>query len=953
MRTEGMRARVPRAFVCTTGSAPAEPLAENLLARRFALTDHPVPNRTGVGDMTYIPTHSGWLYLAVLIDLYWFSGTSPTSPDRPRASTTSSIPYRLGMLLWQGNCRNPNALLSLGHQIMRALHRLCVVVLLAPMAAGAQLPTIAEFTRGMDRSDGFIPYYYSEPKARLYFELSHVNQDFLYLRTLATGVGIAAAGVGTVGGDIDRGVAANEAIVHFERHGGKVFLVATNSRFRSTAPNVALERSVEDAFTTSTLASLDVVAEDAGGAMVIDATPLALMDVADVRAQLRSSEEGNFQLDRDRSAIYRKHTRAFPKNTEVEASLTFTIDNPTNRMSAHATDGRAITVREHQSFVELPDTGYVPRPFDPRVGFNPTEFYDFGKGYDERYITRYASRHRLIKKDPSAAMSEAVKPIVYYLDKAVPEPYRSAFKTGAAWWNKAFEAAGFIEAFRLEDMPDDMDPMDARFNVIVWIHRTQPASSYGNSFTDPRTGEIIKGFARMDSHRSLVDYNIFAGAEGANSSGAAPGGSDVDAMAAMDEATGSWIASLDSATGNAFVVARRRQHIAHELGHTLGLAHNFAGHINGRASAMDYPAPLIKLTNGRIDVSEAYAPGIGAYDSLAIRWGYTNFAKGQEWRGLAAITSEMMSQGIRFMTNPDEQIYNSYPDVTTWVNGPDAVAELPRVMAVRRVLMSQFDEKAIRVGEPMWVLNSRFNPVYLHHRYSLAATAKAVGGMEYRYGLRGDPLPVTQIIPAERQKRALELLLDAMQPDELAVPERVLKMLAPRPYGYTEEEPRAFDSKAAPAFDQLGIASLLARSIARDILVPQRMARVAAFAQRDSTLPTPTDVIDRMIVRTWAAPASKRVALRRVAERAILDELIALAGNADATVESRAAAEWGLRRISVRLNGAPPTNRESAAHRALAAADVQRFLERRDAGTGRSKPVAAPPGQPIGQRVRP
>lgn len=837
---------------------------------------------------------------------------------------------------------------------MRALIRCCAAAILTPLVAGAQLPTIAEFTRGMEYKDGFIPFYYSDAKARLYFELSRVDRDFLYLRTLATGVGIAAAGVGTVGGDIDRGVAANEAIAHFERHGGRVFLVTKNPRFRSTSPNAALQRSVEEAFTTSTLASLDIVAEDVGGAMVVDATPLALMDVADVRAQLRASEEGNFQLDRDRSAIYRERTRAFPRNTEIEASLTFTSDNPTDRMAAHATDGRAITVREHQSFVELPDAGYVPRPFDPRVGFNPTEFYDFGKSYDDRYITRYASRHRLVKKDPTAAMSEPVKPIVYYLDQAVPEPYRSAFKTGGAWWNKAFEAAGFIDAFRVEDMPNDMDPMDARFNVIVWIHRTQPASSYGNSFIDPRTGEIIKGFARMDSHRSLVDYNIYAGADAQNSSGGAPGGSDVDAMAAMDEAVGGWVASLDSATGSAFVVARRRQHIAHELGHTLGLAHNFAGHINGRASVMDYPAPLIKLTNGRIDVSEAYAPGIGAYDSLAIRWGYTHFAAGLEGNGLSAITSEMMRRGILFMTNPDEQIQNSHPDVTTWVNGPDAVAELPRVMAVRRVLLSQFDETAIPVGQPMWLLNYRFNPVYLHHRYSLGATAKAVGGMEYRYGVRGDPAPVTTIVPAPRQKKALELLLDAMQPDELAVPERVLKLMAPRPYGYTEEEPRAFDSKAAPAFDQLGIASLLARSIVRDILVPRRMARVAAFAHRDSTLPTPTDVVDRMVVRTWGASSpAKHAALKRVAERAVLDELITLAGTTEATVESRAAAEWGLRRISALLKGEPPSNRESAAHRALAAADVQRFLERRDAGTGRSRPVAAPPGQPIGQRVRP
>ncbi|MFN8570915.1 MAG: zinc-dependent metalloprotease [Gemmatimonadaceae bacterium] len=834
------------------------------------------------------------------------------------------------------------------------MRRLLALTALCPALATAQLPTIAEFTRGMTVNDGFVSFYYRPSTARLYFQLEHFDQDFLYLRTLATGLGIPAAGVGTIGGDIDRGVAANEAIAHFSRHGAKVFLVARNTRFRAESPNAALRRSVEDAFSTSTLASLDVVAEDAGGAVLIDATPLVLMDVADVRAQLRVSEEGNFQLDHDRSAVYLEHTRAFPRNTETEASLTFTIDAPTDRMNAHAVDGRAITVREHQSFVALPDDGYTPRQFDPRVGFNPTEFYDFGKLYDARYLTRLASRHRLIKKDPTAAMSEPVKPIVYYLDRAVPEPYRAAFKTGAAWWNKAFEAAGFINAFRIEDMPDDMDPMDARFNVIVWIHRTQPASSYGNSFVDPRTGEIIRGFARMDSHRSVVDYNILAGALGANASGGAGDGDAADAMAAMDDETATWVATLDSAAADSFTMARRRQHIAHELGHTLGLAHNFAGHINGRASAMDYPAPLIKLTNGRIDVSDAYRVGIGAYDSLAIQWGYSQFAPGEERAGLASITTDMMRRGILFMTNPDEQIQNSHPDITTWVNGPDAVAELPRVMEVRRALLAQFDEKAIRPGEPMWLLNYRFNPVYLHHRYSLGATAKAIGGMEYRYGVRGDTMPVTQIVPAARQRRALELLLDAIQPDELAIPERILRLLAPRPYGYTEDEPRAFDSKAAPAFDQLGIAAMLARSVVRDILVPQRVARLAAFAQRDSTQPTPIDVVDRLIARTWGAPSpAHNVALKRVAERAVLDELISLAGNSEATVESRASAEWGLRRISTVLAGAPPASRDAAAHRALASADIERFLQRRDAGTPRSRPVASPPGQPIGQKSRP
>ncbi|MEP7344862.1 MAG: zinc-dependent metalloprotease [Gemmatimonadaceae bacterium] len=815
-------------------------------------------------------------------------------------------------------------------------------------AGQAQLPSIADYARGIERHEGFFPVYYQLSSGRLLLEIARPGEDFLYLKSLVTGLGIAVV-------DIDRGSLNAEAIARFERRGPRMHLVIQNTRFtNSDVANTALSRSVRESFAPSTIVSLEIMAEDPGGAVLADATPLVLSDVVDVRGMLRENGEGVWQLDRDRSAVWMERTRAFPRNTELEGALTFTNDNPSGRIQQHTIDGRSITLREHHSFVALPEPGYVPRPFDPRMGFNPTEFYDFSQRFDSRYLTRYASRHRLVKKDPSAAMSEPLQPIVYYLDRAVPEPYRTAFKTGAAWWSKAYEAAGFINAFRVEDMPEDMDPLDARYNVIVWFHRTQPSSSYGMSFVDPRTGEIIKAVARMDSHRSLVDYNIAAGASVGSSSGGAPGGSEVDALAALDEGTGDWIATLDSASAERFTMSRRRQHIAHELGHTLGLAHNFIGHANGRASAMDYPAPLIKLTNGRIDLSDAYRDGIGAYDSLAIRWGYSQFLPGAEAAGLKSIVDEMMAKGIQFMTNSDEQSSGSYPEATTWVNGADAVEELARVMAVRRVLIDKFDESAIAPGDPMWLLNYRFNPVYLHHRYSLGAAAKAVGGLEFRYGVRGDPLPVTRIVPPERQKKALELLLDAIQPSELAVPERILAVLAPRPFGITEPEPRAFESRAAPAFDQLGLARMLAQSVVHDLLTPERVARVAAFADRDPALPTTTDLVDRLVMRTWGEPTPpKNGALKRVSERAVLDELLALAANGDATVQSRAAAEWGLRRIGALLKESPPSTRESAAHRALATADIDRFLNRRDAATPRSRPVATPPGSPIGQPIKP
>jgi len=814
---------------------------------------------------------------------------------------------------------------------------LSACLLACATTATAQAPSpIAKFTEGMEKRDGYFPIYWNAPKGKLYLEIARPNEEFLYLTSLATGLGIA-------GLDLDRDMQGDNYVARFERAGSRVHFVLQHPAFRATnASNPALVRSVQESFPTSTVASLEIVAEE-GGRLLVDATPAFLVDAINVRGALRDANEGSFSLDRDRSAIYAERTKAFPTNTEIEATLTLVSENPGQRISAHSPDGRAINIRQHHSLVKLPDPGYRPRKHDPRVGIFTVDFYDFSRGFDQDYPNRYAIRHRLQKKNPGAAMSEPVKPIVYYLDAGVPEPYRSAFKDGIRWWNKPFEAAGFVNAFRVEDMPADMDPMDARYNVINWVHRTQPSSSWGNVFIDPRTGEIIKAAVRMDSHRSIVDYNIFASAVSADAEPADP----------LDD---EWIASLDTATSaEAFTMARRRQHAAHEVGHTLGLAHNFiASSYGGRSSAMAYPAPLIKLTNGRIDLSEAYRPGLGAYDTLAIRYDYTEFPPEQEEAGLRAIAEEGVRKGLKFITNPDEGSGNSYPEGTTWINGQDAVEELARVLKVRKVLIDRFDARAVRADDPMSALNRRFVAVYLHHRFTVDAAAKAVGGMEFRYGLRGDSVPSTAIIAPARQRRALELVLDAIQPEALEIPERVLKLMTPRAFGFDMPEPREFRSAAAPAFDQIGVARTAATSAVRALLNPARAARVVAFSARDAANPSLGEVVNRIVVRTWGTPASAGdAALRRVSERVVLDELVRLAADPAATPDVRAGAEFGLRQIASIARTRTAGTRDESAHRALASADIERFLARRDAPTLRNEPLPPPPGTPIGSRERP
>jgi len=825
---------------------------------------------------------------------------------------------------------------------------LAILALAAPLApilaAPATAQSMAEFTDGMERNDGFLTFWWDENNGRVYLEIDRFDEEFLYLRSLATGIGSNALG-------LDRGEIFDEFIARFERAGGAVHFVLTNPGFRAeTNRTEALERSVEESFPTSTLAAWPVEVVE-GERMLVDATEFFLEDAVDLAGRLRRAEQGTFSVDADRSRIHRPRTRAFPENTEVEAALTFSSSTPGPEIRNHTPDGRALTVRQHHSFVQLPDDGYQPRRFDPRIGLFPVTFFDYGKSLDEEYVTRYAVRHRLQKRDPGAARSEAVEPIVYYLDQAVPEPYRSAFIEGGEWWNRVFEAAGWIDAFRIEDMPPDMDPMDARYHVIQWVHRTEAGSSIGPSFRDPRTGEIIKAAVRMDSHRSLADYNLYAGALPATASpGSGPseewgrGGTEafLGAGGGLD-----WMTILaPDVTAEEFAMSRRRQHSAHEIGHTLGLAHNFIAASYGRASVMDYPAPLIELEGDEIRMADAYRRGPGAYDTLAIRWAYTEFPEGEEAAGLDALVEEGMERGLLFITNSDERASSSFPDATTWINGADVLDEFERVTEVRQALVERFDASAIEPGEAMWRLGERFVPVYLHHRFQLGAVIKAVGGMRFRYGVRGDPLPVTEVIDGERQRRALDLLLQALEPDALSVPEEVLAALAPRPFGHAPVRV-GFESRADPAFDHLGIARTLASTTLGGILEPERMARVAAFRQRDASLPSTTEVVERLTTGIWDGGTADPLA--HVVQRALVDALIDLAADDDASAEARAAAEWGLRRIGERATlAADAAEGPGRAHLELAAADIHRFLDRRYEGGDRTDPLSPPPGTPIG-----
>jgi hypothetical protein len=801
------------------------------------------------------------------------------------------------------------------------------LLLIAAVAAGACAPAAGAPTAGPSSApaaaaDLLLPVRYDPATGKVFLTVRRTGEDLLYLNTLATGLG-------TTSPLLDRGQVGLEAVVRFERHGPRVFLFRENTAHRALGGDEPLRRSVEESFPRSVLASFAVHSEGPGGT-VVDATDFFLGDMFDVAGRLRAARLGAVRVDRERSYVDGARTRAFADNSEVRAVLSYVTDDPHPELRRHAPDGRTITLQQHHSFVRLPADPLPMRTFDPRAGIFPLAFFDFARPLEAGYRERALVRWRLEPSDTAAYLRgelvEPVQPIVYYLDPAIPEPYRTAFVEGGLWWNEVFQAAGWRDAFRIEDLPAGADPMDVRYPVIHWVHRQERGPSVGPSFRDPRTGEIVGTVVRMDSYRSLVNHDVYMGLLPA----AGPGGLPVSA--------------------EAFAMARRRQHSAHEIGHTLGLAHNFVAASQGRASVMDYPVALVRLDGeGRIDVSDAYRASGGAHDTLAVRYAYTWFPDARaEAAGLRAILEEGEARGLRFVTGGHAAAGGSDPAATQWVEGPDMLEALARAMAVRRVLVDRFDERAAAPGEPLAVLNRRFAHVYLHHRPALTGATKYLGGMEFDYALRGGAGAPTRVLPPEAQRRALRMVLESLQPAELRIPDRVAALIPPVPFGY-DGDLTLIPSAAGTAFDAVGAAHALAQEIVDGVLHPERAARLVAFHARDAANPSLDEVLRALVGATWGPPgaaASRDAAgdavLRRVAQRAVLDGLLDLAGSPAAAAEVRAVTEHHLHLLRERLGRSPGGTVEERGHRAAARRDLDRYFDVRDDPARRPRPASIP-----------
>src|SRR5437763_3004328 len=802
-----------------------------------------------------------------------------------------------------------------------------------PPAPPAPRSDIAAKTAKMQKIDGFLPLFWDADSGKLYMRIARLGEEMIDVTSLPGGVGSNPIG-------LDRNEMGRTRIVRFDRVGPKILLVKPNQRFRALSGDETERRAVADSFATSVLWAFKVEASE-DDAVLVDATDYFLSDQHGVAQRLRDARQGNYALDRNRSAIYLPRTKAFPRNTEVEATLTFeTHERPGPLVSGVTPHPDLVTVREHHSFVALPPPGYKPRRTDPRVGVFGIEFYDYASPFTGPLEKRWIERHRLEKKDPNAAVSEAVEPLVYYVDPGAPEPIRGALVEGASWWSQAFQAAGFRNAFIVKVLPNDADPMDIRYNMINWVHRSTRGWSYGESVVDPRTGEILKGNVRLGSLRIRQDVLIASGL-----------------IPQFDELHDRALAELDPATSpSQMALARIRQLAAHETGHTLGLAHNMAASSYGRASVMDYPSPLVKIVGGKLDLSDAYAKGLGVFDLFSIRYAYAQFAPGaNEEQELDRIVREAESANppLLYINDPHARpVSAAHPLASVWDQPGDPIAMLRHEIEVRRIALSQFGLRNLAVGEPLSSLEEKLVPLYLHHRYHLEAAATSLGGVDFTYAVKENgaivPRPVRRIVAPERQRDAMAAVLSTLEPSFLELPQRILDLIPPRADTTEDGIAELFEHHTTPAFDPVN-AAMSSDEITLDALLDaRRAARMAQFHAENSKNPDFNELVDDVIGVTTRRESGYRGAITRAAARRFAAHLMTLANDAGADPQVRADASEGLRRLAAKLADRGVTDASELAHRHALRDDIERFLARPDQPRTQPKPPEVPPGPPIG-----
>ena len=773
------------------------------------------------------------------------------------------------------------------------------------------------FAQSPERREGFIPMLWDAEQGRLSFELSRFDQDILYFTSVAKGSGSGSVGLEWAGG-------GEGGVIQFQRVGPKVMVVQKNIRFRAGTGGPGIAKGIDASFPDSVIATLPILRSDSGK-VIVDATPLVVRDSAGFAAPRAGGPRTGpqavelvagttWRFDPTRSAIYLPHTKGFPKNSEVEVTVTYEAVTGGART---APESRVLTGRLHYSFVE-PPTGYTPREADPRIGVQGIRFTDYSLPPTSTNVVEWVRRHRLEKKDPNAALSEPKQPIVYYLDAAVPEPTRSAMKDGFLWWNKAFEAAGFKNALQIRDTPPEMDPMDVRYNQIYWVDRDERGYSTGGGLTDPRTGEILAARVRLESDRVRTISRYWQTYE------TPTGGSQDDGF--LDAGLPPY---STPETEQQLVLLRQALLTAHETGHTLGFDHNWNSSMNDRASVMEYPSPRIKIVNGKIDLTDAYQKQIGAYDIMTVRYAYTEFPAAKEKAGLDNIIKDMRKQGLMF-TPPSDPRWNRYDD------GPDPAEYMRQAAAQRKILLANYGPTVLKEGEPYGNLRGiRLWMTYLHHRWSIDSGVRYVGGMYTNYAVKGESLPPTEIVPAAKQREILGLLLDDVDPANLAIPEPLLASLTVAVErgngggrgGARGPDQENMESSTGYAFDHLAAARTISGLVFDQLFEPETAARLIGFADRQPNALTLPETIDACAKKVFGSPAPAGMlrSMQRQTQRVFVDAVMTLGASPASTPDVKAVVMASVAGIKSQVSALKDDNAVNEASLRQIERDLTRY----------------------------
>ena len=737
------------------------------------------------------------------------------------------------------------------------------------------------------KHEGYVTFYYDESTDKIFLQIENLHQEFLYVNSLSEGIGSNDIG-------LDRGQLGNTRIVKFMKAGNKLLLIQPNQDYRAITDNLEEKKSVEQAFAKSVIHGF-VIKETNQGKYLVDATSFFMRDAHGVQGRLSARKQGSYSLDKSRSAISLERTKAFPKNVEFDVMLTFKGSPKSSNIRSVTPTASLITVNQHHSFIELPDGSYKPRKFDPRSGSNAMSYLDYATPVNESITKRFIYRHRLEKKNPEASKSEAVEPIIYYLDRGTPEPVRSALLDGARWWNQAYEAIGYTNAFQVKMLPEGADLLDVRYNVIQWVHRSTRGWSYGSSVSDPRTGEIIKGHVSLGSLRIRQDFLIAQA---------------LQAPYANDDTSDQFALEM--------ALARIRQLSAHEVGHTIGLAHNFAASTKGRSSVMDYPHPTLSLKDKKVDFTNAYDTKIGDWDKVAIAYSYGEYT-GDEDASLNKLLDDAFKNGARFITDQDARPQGSaHAYAHLWDNGANVSTELDNLLAIRKHAIANFSIDNIKTNQPYSVLEDVFVPLYFFHRYQTEGVTKVIGGLDYSYALKGDGSNIVKMVPGKTEKKALASILKTLNIEELAIPKKLLNLFPPRAFNYGRTR-ESFKSKTGVAFDPFGAVETASAMTLGLLLHPERVTRLVQHKSLDNSQLGLVEVLDEVIANSIqkSYKDSYYQELQNVVNYQVLNQLFHLSSNKDMYWQVNAIVNDKIDKINLLLKNSKETGIQKIYHKEM------------------------------------